>query len=395
MYTIDDLADELNRKTWAVEKMLENRGYLKQNGDPRKSTINEGLMDEDGMITDDGWSTFIDELGYKGAGSDDDDDDNDESEEEDEDDGDDAEEPDEDEIRNIIRNELDNPDEEIVDALYDFFDRVYNEDSDDEKDVEASLDCVRDYYSYIQDCFNEGHTLAYVVAMISSIPDEDQAYMEMDEGDMLEDLESVFVARGFSDAAIEFMRSEFDSCFEACRPDDFISGIEIYDEAYNKALDHYGDEEKARSFAESCYHGGKVADLDDDVDDFEEYLSEGEPWVSDGEEGPFVMNPTRDYYAERTEYFADDILSYYYENPDQKPSYTRSDPEFVMGCWTFTSKSYYDLVDEEDGFGDDEDDNEEDDNGESWEPTEDYPTKESWEDDQDSLMFPNGHDDGE
>jgi len=391
MYTIDDLADELNRKTWAVEKMLENRGYLKKNGNPRKSTINDGLMDEDGMITDGGWSTFIDELGYKNSGSDDDDDEEEDDdldfmEEEDDDDDDGGEEPDEDEIKNIIRHELSNPDEEIVDALYDFFDRVYNED-DDEKDAEASLDCVRNYYSDVQDSLSEGHTLVYVVAMVSSILDGEQAYTKMDNDDTLEDLESVFVARGSSDATIEFMKSEFDCGFEADNPDDFISRIEIYDEAYSKGLDHYGDEEKARSFAEACYHGGEVTDLNDDVDDFEEYLRENEPWFSDGVDEPFL--------SKRTEYSADDILSYYYENSTQKPSYARGDPEFSMGCWTFTSKSYYDLEDEEEGDESYEDDVEEDDNDESWEPTEDYPTKESWEDDQDSLMFPNGHDDGE
>ena len=90
MYTIGDLADELNRQEWAVERMLRNRGYLKQNGDPRKSTINDGLMDEDGYITDDGWSTFIDELGYKDSSNDEDDEDDEDDDgfdfEEDEDD---------------------------------------------------------------------------------------------------------------------------------------------------------------------------------------------------------------------------------------------------------------------------------------------------------------------
>ena len=65
MYTIGDLADELNRQEWAVERMLKNRGYLKQNGEPRKSTIDDGLMNKNGLITKLGWSTFIDELGYK------------------------------------------------------------------------------------------------------------------------------------------------------------------------------------------------------------------------------------------------------------------------------------------------------------------------------------------
>ncbi|MDY4768311.1 MAG: hypothetical protein SO238_07805 [Treponema sp.] len=29
MYTLGELADELNRQEWAVERMLKNRGYLK------------------------------------------------------------------------------------------------------------------------------------------------------------------------------------------------------------------------------------------------------------------------------------------------------------------------------------------------------------------------------
>lgn len=381
-YTIDDLADELNRKTWAVEKMLENRGYLKKNGNPRKSTINDGLMDEDGMITDDGWSTFIDELGYKNSGSDDDDDD-----EEEDDDG--GEEPDEDEIKNIIRHELSNPDEEIVDALYDFFDRVYNED-DDEKDAEASLDCVRNYYSDVQDSLSEGHTLVYVVAMVSSILDGEQAYTKMDNDDTLEDLESVFVARGSSDATIEFMKSEFDCGFEADNPDSFISGIEIYDEAYNKALEHYdGNEEKARAFAEACYHGNEIPVFDDS---FEECARNNEPWLclSANGDGPF---------SEDEKYDADLLISCYYEW-GQEGAY--SDDEIRLGKY----ESYIFIPaadaeepdypeDEEEGDESYEDDVEEDDNDESWEPTEDYPTKESWEDDQDSLMFPNGHDDGE
>lgn len=75
MYTIEELADELNRQEWAVERMLKKRGYLKQNGDPRKSTIDDGYMNKNGLITKLGWGMFIDELGYK------------ESEEEDDDDG--------------------------------------------------------------------------------------------------------------------------------------------------------------------------------------------------------------------------------------------------------------------------------------------------------------------
>ena len=70
---IGDLADELNRQEWAVERMLKNRGYLKQNGEPRKSTIDDGLMREDGFIYRKGWNLFIDALGYRDSVDDDED----------------------------------------------------------------------------------------------------------------------------------------------------------------------------------------------------------------------------------------------------------------------------------------------------------------------------------
>lgn len=65
MKTLEDLANELNREEWAVERMLKNRGYLKNNGEPRKSTIDAGYMNKNGLITNSGWNTFVDELGYK------------------------------------------------------------------------------------------------------------------------------------------------------------------------------------------------------------------------------------------------------------------------------------------------------------------------------------------
>lgn len=65
MKTLEDLANELNREEWAVERMLKNRGYLKNNGDPRKSTIDAGYMNKNGLITNSGWNTFVEELGYK------------------------------------------------------------------------------------------------------------------------------------------------------------------------------------------------------------------------------------------------------------------------------------------------------------------------------------------
>lgn len=45
--------------------MLKKRKYLKENGKPRKSTIDAGLMREDGFIYKKGFCIFIEELGIK------------------------------------------------------------------------------------------------------------------------------------------------------------------------------------------------------------------------------------------------------------------------------------------------------------------------------------------
>ena len=65
MSDISDLAKELNRTECMIEKMLKTRGYLKENGKPRKATVDAGLMREDGFIYKKGWNLFVEELGYK------------------------------------------------------------------------------------------------------------------------------------------------------------------------------------------------------------------------------------------------------------------------------------------------------------------------------------------
>ena len=65
MAYISDLAKELNRTEGMVTKMLKTHGYLKKNGDPRKASIDAGLMREDRFIYKKGWNLFIEELGYK------------------------------------------------------------------------------------------------------------------------------------------------------------------------------------------------------------------------------------------------------------------------------------------------------------------------------------------
>lgn len=65
MAYICDLAKELNKKEGIVINMLKKRGYLKENGTPRKATINSGLMREDGFIYKKGFDLFFQELGHK------------------------------------------------------------------------------------------------------------------------------------------------------------------------------------------------------------------------------------------------------------------------------------------------------------------------------------------
>lgn len=123
MYTLGELANELNRQEWAVERMLKNRGYLKNNGDPRKSTIDDGLMNKNGLIKEAGWSVFIDELGYKDT----DEDEEDEIEDVDIDDDDDEDiedDEDDDEDEEIIEDDDEYiEDEEELEKLINFMDQ--------------------------------------------------------------------------------------------------------------------------------------------------------------------------------------------------------------------------------------------------------------------------------
>ena len=66
MKTLSDLAKELNRQSWAVVKMLKNRGFLKKNGEPKKRTLDAGLMTKRGLLTNSGWNAFVKELGVRG-----------------------------------------------------------------------------------------------------------------------------------------------------------------------------------------------------------------------------------------------------------------------------------------------------------------------------------------
>ena len=141
MYTLDELADELNRQEWAVERMLKNRGYLKKNGDPRKSTIDDGLMNKNGLIKEVGWSVFIDELGYKDTEEDENEDEEDieDEDEEDDDDDDDDDEDEEDDDEDDDDEDEEDDDEEDDEDNDDYYDEeVIEEDDNEEEDDDDS-----------------------------------------------------------------------------------------------------------------------------------------------------------------------------------------------------------------------------------------------------------------
>ena len=63
--TIEQLAELLNRQPGHVRRMLINRGYLRQNGNPTVFSTREGLIREDGFIYARGRNLFIQELGIR------------------------------------------------------------------------------------------------------------------------------------------------------------------------------------------------------------------------------------------------------------------------------------------------------------------------------------------
>lgn len=289
MYTIGDLADELNRQEWAVERMLKNRGYLKQNGDPRKSTIDCGLMNKNGLITKLGWSTFIDELGYKET---------DEDEEADDD----------------IIDEDDDSDDDDDDWDYDSDDEEddgndWNDDSDDgEMSDEEYNEKLR------SELESEGHTEAYIRKALEIQENEPSTiYEELSEEDAKEDFCARLDAAGYSEQTKNFFEAltNTDGIYE----DGFFETIEIFDKAFWTGMEHYNDESKALSYAESCWYKREIIEINEE---FENFVREYEPWLK-------IVS-----FGEYPEYDADDLISEYYDDGYKNCSYGDGGEEVVF-----------------------------------------------------------------
>ena len=206
-------------------------------------------------------------------------------------------------------------------------------------DEEEAFDAVAGNISDLASYSTEGHSVRFV-AVAARNPDyiENEIYSEMSGDEILEDLESLFETRGFSEAAIEYLREHASDFVEI---DSLTKVVETYEEAYTKELEDSNDEEKAKAYAEKCSYRGELFETDDNL---EEFLRNGEPWRCVTVYG---CEPFRD----GETYSADDILDWYYEQSDTEIDYTEGDTEFSMGDWDFIEDGFLKEEDEEYFYG--------------------------------------------
>lgn len=296
MAYISDLADELNRQEWAVERMLKNRGYLKQNGDPRKSTIDNGLMREDGFIYKKGWDLFVDELGYRESDDSDDDED----------------------IFEKIKEELDTSiREELSDVLYNFY----------QEDAEFDFDYLEQIIETVNNLYAEGHTVKFLKIFVEKgavVEELDDVYAALDTSDLSDEHDSILESLGLNDDSISLIREKWYEDFEAINYQWFYQNCKIYDEAYQTALEHYdNDREKAILIADSSWYSEKVPVINDKL---EEFLEQAEQWKCT----LCIRFDENDFEYEET-YTADYILKRFYEYDNLEVKYNGDEVSFYNG----------------------------------------------------------------
>ena len=321
MHTIEKLAEELNRKEWVVVRKLKAEGYLKKNGEPKSLTVEDGLMNEDGLIKNKGWKEFIDVVGYKEKDEDQYDEDENDEDENGNDEDEDTELVDEEEIKEKFRNELsgDIDDssvvETIVDDCYKTFMEVYgpnDEDPSSPEVIEMGCNMILDTYIPVSiSCLKIGHTLAFVEKLIFGHIVEysldhrtSWAYREMSYSEIEEDLRSIFETKGFEETSIEFLMEHLDD-FDEFEPELFMVHARRYNDAFIKGMEHYNDEDKAKRFAEICYPRNEIPDFDDR---FEDFINSCNSWKCTSN-----IRLDEDFELENT-YDAATIIDWYYEN---------------------------------------------------------------------------------
>ncbi|WP_191014004.1 hypothetical protein [Treponema zioleckii] len=166
-----------------------------------------------------------------------------------------------------------------------------NESADDEWDEESKSALKKDLEL-------EGHTEAYIQkALELGTDDSTDIFSELSDDEAKEEFCYQLDSMGVSEQTKEFFISQGND-FPYWEKSSFDS-INIFEDAFQAGLAHYGDEQAAITYADACSSKGCIGSFNDE---FEEFVRAGEPWLL--QEG---------FGFAKDEYSADDLISMYYK----------------------------------------------------------------------------------
>ena len=334
--TISELADETGHSESYIVKQMQEAGMLraKKSKDVSDQTINSSYEDEledrGGDIYWDGRSSIDEEIrGMVNVINRDDDDEDDEDECDEVAEGNDDEEDYESKIENDVSG-LD-IDGSFVDEIADSFKSLYRyllEDSNgyvsDGLTPSEAYKVVTSSYSVVEQAAGEGHTLSYLEKLASCDYLNQSPYEEMDSDDIKEDLKKTYDS--YSEEAIEYVVDCFDVDVLWEEPARIARCFEIYDEAKEKANNHFSDESLVQWYVETCVAKETVLDFNDKL---ESYFEDYGPWQCGGPDG--------------SECTLGELLDDYYSSgswtrPYVYPEVTYNDPFLEFGDSVYYSK---------------------------------------------------------
>lgn len=244
MYTINNLAEELEKDESYVRDKLINYGYLKQNGEPRQATIDKGLMSKTGKITQFGWTSFIAEII----------------------------------IRDFFKDEKNI--RKYICAANKGAKAIFLK-----NDSGLLIESITSVCECVPSWINNGHTSAFIIKAfenLEQVPEREfnsrtgkcfcnkkicelNIFTILKTKEIKNELNSVLSYFDISEKSKKLIcklwyedlqNQDHESALQ-----DFYNNCRIYDNAYQKALNHYNDEKKAIMFANSCWESGKLLPL--------------------------------------------------------------------------------------------------------------------------------------
>ena len=262
MYTIKNLAEELEKNEYELIEELKTFGYLKQNGEPRQKTINNGLMNRNRLITKSGWISLIIEITIQESTQD------------------------KKNIKKYIRAA--NIGAKVFFKNYHSITTKFKHSmSVDSNQIYCLIEAINSICECITTWTEMGHTNSFIIKAFENldhIPEKDfsprtmQFYCDknkieqeilsiLTEQEINKELDSVLFNLDISKNVISLIRNKW---YVECISWDGIGryGIEgfyknckNYDEAYQKARNHYKNEDKAIAFADLCWEERKLLPL--------------------------------------------------------------------------------------------------------------------------------------